>query len=137
MKRTIFALVGVGLLAGLTGCVFPHGRCGTGLFRGSCQDAPENCAACEDDDDCDDPQCQDCNGRGCERCRRSRCAPAPGPATGAITYPYYTLRGPRDFLAKNPPSIGPGPATAGMTSPYSTVRGPRDFGAATPPSTGP
>ena len=24
-----------------------------------------------------------------------------------ITYPYYTTRGPRDFLAKNPPSIGP------------------------------
>ena len=31
----------------------------------------------------------------------------PGPATGTITYPYYTNRGPRDFLAKNPPSIGP------------------------------
>jgi hypothetical protein len=30
-----------------------------------------------------------------------------GPATGAVTYPYYTTRGPRDFLAKNPPSIGP------------------------------
>lgn len=24
-----------------------------------------------------------------------------------MDYPYYTLRGPRDFLAKNPPSIGP------------------------------
>ena len=30
-----------------------------------------------------------------------------GPPAGAITYPYYTVRGPRDFLAKNPPSIGP------------------------------
>ncbi len=28
-------------------------------------------------------------------------------ATGAITYPYYTSRGPRDFLATNPRSIGP------------------------------
>jgi len=33
-------------------------------------------------------------------------APA-GPPTGAVAYPYYTTRGPRDFLAKNPPSIGP------------------------------
>lgn len=31
----------------------------------------------------------------------------PGPPTGAVTYPYYTTRGPRDFLAVNPPSIGP------------------------------
>jgi hypothetical protein len=30
-----------------------------------------------------------------------------GPPTGAVTYPYYTNRGPRDFLAKQPPSIGP------------------------------
>ena len=28
-------------------------------------------------------------------------------ATGAITYPYYTVRGPRDFLASDPRSIGP------------------------------
>lgn len=31
----------------------------------------------------------------------------PGPPTAAITYPYYTLRGPRDFLQSNPPPIGP------------------------------
>jgi hypothetical protein len=30
-----------------------------------------------------------------------------GPPTGGVAYPYYTTRGPRDFLAKNPPSIGP------------------------------
>ena len=41
-----------------------------------------------------------------------RCSPAPEnygscAATGAITYPYYTCRGPRDFLATNPRSIGP------------------------------
>jgi hypothetical protein len=33
-------------------------------------------------------------------------APA-GPPTGAVAYPYYTTRGPRDFLAKRPASIGP------------------------------
>lgn len=30
-----------------------------------------------------------------------------GPPTAAVTYPYYTTRGPRDFLLDNPPSIGP------------------------------
>jgi hypothetical protein len=30
-----------------------------------------------------------------------------GPPTGAVAYPYYTTRGPRDFLAKCPPPIGP------------------------------
>jgi hypothetical protein len=30
-----------------------------------------------------------------------------GPTSAQVTYPYYTNRGPRDFLAKNPPSIGP------------------------------
>jgi len=28
-------------------------------------------------------------------------------ATHTVNYPYYTLRGPRDYLAKHPPSIGP------------------------------
>jgi hypothetical protein len=30
-----------------------------------------------------------------------------GPPTAQITYPYYTTRGPRDFLNPAPPSIGP------------------------------
>lgn len=34
-------------------------------------------------------------------------AGAGGPPTGAVAYPYYTNRGPRDFLADDPPSIGP------------------------------
>jgi hypothetical protein len=29
-----------------------------------------------------------------------------GPPTAAVAYPYYTVRGPRDFLMDNPPSIG-------------------------------
>lgn len=29
-----------------------------------------------------------------------------GPPTAAVAYPYYTVRGPRDFLVNNPPSIG-------------------------------
>ncbi len=30
-----------------------------------------------------------------------------GPPSPTVTYPYYTTRGPRDFLLANPPSIGP------------------------------
>ena len=30
-----------------------------------------------------------------------------GPPTGAVAYPYYTTRGPRDFLARCPPPVGP------------------------------
>jgi hypothetical protein len=29
-----------------------------------------------------------------------------GPSTPQVAYPYYTIRGPRDFLQSNPPSIG-------------------------------
>ncbi|XZE53520.1 hypothetical protein SH139x_005269 [Planctomycetaceae bacterium SH139] len=29
-----------------------------------------------------------------------------GPPTAGVAYPYYTVRGPRDFLMDNPPSIG-------------------------------
>jgi hypothetical protein len=31
----------------------------------------------------------------------------PGPPVGQTAYPYYTTRGPRDFLQNNPPTIGP------------------------------
>jgi len=31
----------------------------------------------------------------------------PGPPTAAVTYPYYTVRGPRDFLQRQPSPIGP------------------------------
>jgi hypothetical protein len=30
-----------------------------------------------------------------------------GPPTAAVTYPYYTVRGPRDFLLNDPLTIGP------------------------------
>jgi hypothetical protein len=31
-----------------------------------------------------------------------------GPAVAQTAYPYYSVKGPRDFLMKNPPTIGPG-----------------------------
>ena len=30
----------------------------------------------------------------------------PGPPAAQVGYPYYTVRGPRDFLVDNPPTIG-------------------------------
>jgi hypothetical protein len=36
---------------------------------------------------------------------REYCGPQ-GPPTAQTAYPYYTVRGPRDFLMDNPPSIG-------------------------------
>ena len=30
----------------------------------------------------------------------------PGQPTGQVAYPYYTVRGPRDFLLNDPPTIG-------------------------------
>lgn len=67
--------------------------------------------------------CSACGGRGCGLCARMRGAMAgcnphaggypepqnfnPSPPTGQVAYPYYTVRGPRDFLRNNPPTIGP------------------------------
>jgi len=33
--------------------------------------------------------------------------PAPGMSAGQVAYPYYSTRGPRDFLDPNPPRLGP------------------------------
>ena len=45
--------------------------------------------------------------RVADRCANGFHHRAPGPTSGAVAYPYYTTRGPRDFLLNNPPSIGP------------------------------
>jgi len=51
-----------------------------------------------------------CNARGCNRIgaihARGRTSGLRAPM-GAVEYPYYSLRGPRDFLATNPQPIGP------------------------------
>ena len=44
--------------------------------------------------------------RGPQSHMRSAPGPAQGPAAPTYGYPYYTTRGPRDFLNPNPPSIG-------------------------------
>lgn len=69
-------------------------------------------------------RCSACGGQGCGLCQRlaGRVASGfcphsggypeaynfrPSPPSGQVAYPYYTVRGPRDFLRNNPPSIGP------------------------------
>jgi len=105
------------------GC--PGGNCGgNACVDGSCDEAPS--AGCRGES-CDDGSCDACqachrpHGRygGLAKHHLSReekraldlygegdIGPA-GPPTGGVAYPYYTTRGPRDFLAKRPPSIGP------------------------------
>jgi len=113
MKRTVALLLAVGILAGLPATVGCHAGptlhepCGEGIasqMYGSCARNPELCQEC-----C---RCNPCDGI-CSRCSESRRLArvsertAPPAPLGAVAYPYYTNRGPRDFLAKNPPSIGP------------------------------
>ena len=82
---------------------------------------------------CNGSGCGCCNGAGCDQCGGGACGrlaerlacggcnglcpnsggypeyPAfnQGPPVGQVAYPYYTVRGPRDFLRNNPPTIGP------------------------------
>jgi hypothetical protein len=100
MKRAVFLLFAVILVAGLTGCAQYRLRCrscGTGS-GGATQGSHANCPNV----------CRKCGG-GCRNglCRNDRGAFAPGPPTGAVTYPYYTTHGPRDFLAGSPRPLGP------------------------------
>ena len=121
MKPAFAFLTMAVVLVGLTGCgsvaglLSPHGH---GLIDGSCghcDDCPETCQSC-DCDGCGPQYCGDCDYDGCGRVRgcglldRMCCGRPcvnPGPPTGAVTYPYYTVRGPRDFLMKTPRPLGP------------------------------
>ena len=125
MKRAMLMMLAAVVAAGLTGCVKQLGRRPWATMGGSCAQVPEDCQSCDVscgvgcDVSCDtysDPiRCRRGDGPGyfkpgClgrQRCEEEYEVAQSGPATGAVTYPYYTTRGPRDFLAKNPPSIGP------------------------------
>jgi hypothetical protein len=135
MKSSLTLLVVVVVLVGLSGCchtggfLSPHGRCLIDGSCGHCSDCPdtciscdandaggccgsacgESCGCCEECEECDEPYCQDYVQDECclmDRIRARRYV-NPGPPTGAVTYPYYPVRGPRDFLASGPRAIGP------------------------------
>lgn len=109
------------LVAATSGCaMFGKSKCGSGCSNGACVSG--NC--CEDasgcgkgtcDGACGVPGCDGLSGRGLlpklvangrNHCAGGNGQVPPGPTMGAVTYPYYTTRGPRDFLLGNPPSIG-------------------------------
>ena len=83
---------------------------GCGLFGsgGGCGDACGSCDGCAGGGGCLQRglgMLLDCN--GCNSCGDQHYNFTPGPPVGQVAYPYYTTRGPRDFLMCNPPSIGP------------------------------
>ncbi len=96
MKRLLVSLLAASMLAAVVGCA----------------NGPEGC-----DSGCGQPQ--NCSRRAGLMCRHGgdpvrggrcgKCSEAftPGPPIGQVTYPYYTVRGPRDFLQRVPTPIGP------------------------------
>ena len=95
MRRSLFVCAALVALVSFSGCAG---------MRGSCARVPGTGAACR--------PLGRCNLFGwlgrCPRGQQAGPEMAPGgPPTGMVAYPYYTTRGPRDFLAKNPTSIGP------------------------------
>ena len=118
MKRAILPLLTVIVMVAFCGCAAERAH-RAAACPGGCAPADRQCQCegqsnCDPGDRCAQParklcRCPFCGGWRCAdgQCCEEQPAAAPGPATGAVTYPYYTVRGPRDFLAKNPSSIGP------------------------------
>jgi hypothetical protein len=75
-----------------------QGCCPTGLCPAGCC-----CGCCETYSGC----CCQPQGPGCCASGDHHYNFQPGPPVGQVAYPYYTVRGPRDFLQKNPAPIGP------------------------------
>ena len=126
MRRLILAALLAAIFVPNTGCCIMDRlfHCGKKccLFGGGCESG-----------DCGSGDCGsgDCGSGGCgtEGAPCASCGGAPGghassgdraaarqaaaeaeyagPMGPQVTYPYYTNRGPRDFLAKNPRAIGP------------------------------
>jgi len=114
--RCALILTAVAVLAGLAGCAASTAQYGPGCMVGTCASAPETCASCSGGcSSCTDPGgvvYDPGSSRGTKLMGgfsgdRWRQPFNPGPPAGAVTYPYYTTRGPRDFLASDPRSIGP------------------------------
>ena len=131
MKRTLYCALVLAALAASSGCHM-MGRTPTDIAvsddpymsDAGCQDG--NCSpgagaaellpgaevACQDacDSGCCGTACRGVLPAMAAHCR-DRCAGrhggvAEGPSMGAVVYPYYTVRGPRDFFLDDPPSIG-------------------------------
>ncbi|MCH8922392.1 MAG: hypothetical protein IIA67_04500 [Planctomycetes bacterium] len=92
MKSAMFALLAAAMIVGSSGCCSLNSFCGGGGGEAA------GCSSCGGGGQllsrrgCDDGSCE--------------VGFQPGPPTAQVAYPYYTVRGPRDFLARNPRSVG-------------------------------
>lgn len=100
---------------GCTGHRHPHGYVDgrgclcQGQIPGHCAQPGPHCPCCGHG------YCCSCCGPPAPGCQCCCCGASgdqnynftPGPPVAQTAYPYYTLRGPRDFLLNNPPPIGP------------------------------
>lgn len=98
---------GCGGCNGMNGCNCGLGHCQGGRGSGGsvCGGGTGGHCGCG-------PCCATCAAHECCLCPHAGGYPAmtrfnPGPPVGQVAYPYYTTRGPRDFLQDNPPTIGP------------------------------
>jgi hypothetical protein len=107
MKRIYFALAAAGLLVYLAGCC-AAGHCPCSCGGSGCSD---NCAQSAQAGPPADGFFSAYHGQGLQRPAEAQDQgqgqDAGAAAAGAITYPYYTNRGPRDYFDRNPASIGP------------------------------
>lgn len=107
MKRLVVLLCLVAACAALTGCNECNTRrngcdtCGAGLGGRLGQG---RCRGCGVGGLLSGGLCSNCS-RG--RNHNSAEQMGGGPPMAQYAYPYYTVRGPRDFLVNNPPPIGP------------------------------
>ncbi len=102
MKRPWLALCLATVMVANVGCCLS--RCGSPCS--SC--GTPNCHDCRNEG-------PECGGHGCGirgalaargRCADGACEDGPaGPPAATVSYPYYTVRGPRDFLSSNPGGV--------------------------------
>lgn len=111
MKRLLLVAVAATILASSTGCclidrLFFVRRCYPLTGQGGCQAMCSRCGA-----GVRECRCGHANGGYIGQARRNREAAYDGyysgQTHGAVAYPYYTTRGPRDYFADDPQSIGP------------------------------
>ncbi|NLX98969.1 MAG: hypothetical protein GXY83_22720 [Rhodopirellula sp.] len=105
MKHVMLVLFAVVALAGLTGCA------NHGMVNGACAGGPGGCPS-GFGGACGPGACGACAGGLAANCGQHTCGinlatPVAPPPFGAVSYPYYTVRGPRDFLSPAPRPIGP------------------------------
>lgn len=98
MKRAWFGVLGASLITLAVGCAHHQVACAPGADvqacgrRGLVGRAHTACPI---------------HGNACRGTCRAARANDPVPPMAQITYPYYTVRGPRDFLQRVPTPIGP------------------------------